>query len=282
MRPVPAGWILGTTLGFLLMGALGGPRADEPAAEKPAAKPKRKTQEDLGLKHSGSLLVLESEQAVHDKAEEVRGLQQKLSHAVAQQRATLGEKEYQETIKELTAELNQLRAQSNATTQSMNRIPKRRGYPVYFEQYQELNYYRTQLQAEISQRTAFLSQIKSKPFDPKDRIRADADVRNRREAVHQGALELRKLVDEIHSKYAALEKEPQVKKWLDTPEGPAAVKPKLGPSRAFKLDEKILERVERESGTDEAGATSTKASRKRYRTTKAKSSAGSPGGDSPF
>ena len=282
MRPVPAGWILGSTLGLLLMGAPGGPRADEPPAKKPAARPKRKTQEDLGLKRVGSLLVLEAEEAVHDKAEEVRGLQQKLGHAVAQQRATLSEKEYQETIKELTAELNQIRAQSNATTQNMNRIPRRRGYPVYIEQYQELSYYRTQLQAEISQRTAFLNQIKSKPFDPKDRIRADADVRNRREAVHQGALELRKVVDEIHSKYAELEKDPQVKKWLDTPEGSAAVKPKLGPSRAFRLDEKMLERVERESGTDEPGAPSTKASRKRQRTTRAKHPAGAQGGDSPF
>ena len=99
---------------------------------------------------------------------------------------------------------------------------------------------------EISQRTNFLNQLKSKPFDPKDRIQADTEVRTRQEAMHQGALELRKLVDEIHEKYAAVGKDAQVKKWLDTPEGHAGVKPKLGPSRTF------LARRE-DAGADRAG-----------------------------
>ena len=186
------------------------------------------------------------------------------------------------TIKELTAELNQLRAQSNLVTQNLNRIPRRRGYPVYLEEFQELTYYRNQLQMEISQRTNFLNQLKSKPFDPKDRIRADAEVRTRQEAMHQGALELRKLVDEIHAKYTAVGEDPQVKKWLDTPEGHAGVKPKLGPSHTFSLDEKMLERVERDSGADEPGASGHKSTRKGRRTTRAKrpSTAGNAG--SPF
>ncbi len=59
-------------------------------------------------------------------------------------------------------------------------------------------------------------------------------------------------MDEVHEKYAAVAKDPQVKKWLDTPEGHAGVKPKLGPSRAFLLDEKMLQRLERPVGSGRA------------------------------
>ena len=141
----------------------------------------------------------------------------------------------------------------------INRLPRgRRGYPannIVAEEQQELNYYKNQLQAEISQRTNFLNQLRSKPFDPKARIKADNDVRDRQEALHQGAQDLRKLVDATNEKYAAVAKDPQVKKWLDTPEGPAGVKPKLGPSRAFHLDVKMLEQIERIVGRGRARPT---------------------------
>src|SRR5262249_38265260 len=160
----------------------GGLQADEPPSDKMLAH--------HGLKRSGPLFVLEAEVPVHAKAEEVRDLSRQWSHAVAQQRATVSEKDYKDTINDLTAELNQLKAQNTVVTQNLNRIPKRRGYPVYVQEFQELTVYRNQLQMEISQRTNFLNQLKSKPFDPKERARADAEVRTRQEAVHQGALEL--------------------------------------------------------------------------------------------
>ena len=135
---------------------------------------------------------------------------------------------------------------------------------------------------EISQRTTFLNQLKSKPFDPKAKILADTEVRNREEALHQGVLDLRKLVDGVHEKYTALGKDPQVKKWLDTPEGHAGVKPKLGPSRAFLMDEKMLQRLEAQSAADEPGAaTPTKAVRKRRRS-KARRPASTADEASPF
>ena len=165
----------------------------------------------------------------------------------------------------------------------MNRIPKRRGYPVnniLAEEYQELNYLRNQLQMEINQRQAFLNQLKSKPFDPKDRIKLDNEVRTRTEELHQGAQDLRKLVDAAHEKYAALEKDPQVKKWLNTPEGTAGVKPKLGPSRAFLADEKMLERIEK--AADEPAAAAPKATRKARRGTRTKPAAKSADTASPF
>ena len=262
MRRHPSGQILGLFVGLIALGAGNGLRASDVASEKALAK--------HGLTRAGSLFVLESEAKVHTKADEVRQLSRQLGSAVAQQRATFSEKQYQDTIKELTTELNQLKTENNNATQMMNRLPRartRRGtYPannIVAEEYQELNYYKIQLQSEISQRTSFLNQLKSKPFDPKARIQADTEVRNREEALHQGVLDLRKVVDDVHEKYTAVAKDPQVKKWLDTPEGHAAVKPRLGPSRAFLTDEKMLQRLEAQSAADEPGAaTPTKAVRK--------------------
>jgi hypothetical protein len=265
----------------MLIGAGTGLRAGDPPPDAALAK--------HGLKRAGDVLVLQAESEVHAKAEDVRKLAAQLSHALAQQRATISEKEYQDTIKGLTDGLNQLRAESNAVTQNMNQLPKfrtRRG--SYFannyvtEEYQELNNYKNQLQMEINQRTTFLNQLKSKPFDRKDRIKADNEVRERQEALHQGASDLRKLVEGAHASYMALAKDPQVKNWLETPEGPAGVKPKLGPSRAFLQDEKLLERVERASAADEPGAQAPKASHKTRRTSKARRPAGSGGANSPF
>ena len=204
MRPVPAGWVLRSLLGLMFIGLGVGLHAAEPPSDKML--------ENHGLKRSGSLFVLEAEAAVHAKAEELRDQSRQWNHAVAQQRATVSEKDYKDTINELTAELNQLRAQTNVVTQNLNRIPKRRGYPVYIEQYQELTIYRNQLQMETAQVTNSLTQLKSKPFDPKERTRAEAEVRTRQEAMHQGAVDLRKLVDEVHAKYAAVGADPQVKK----------------------------------------------------------------------
>ena len=67
-----------------------------------------------GLKRAGTVLALEAESEVHAKAEEVRHLSRQLSYAQAQQRSTLSEKEYQDTIKGLTAQINQFKNQSNA------------------------------------------------------------------------------------------------------------------------------------------------------------------------
>jgi uncharacterized coiled-coil DUF342 family protein len=275
MRPHAAVRVLGFVLGLALIEAPVAGRAGEGPSDAALAK--------HGLKRAGVVLVLEAESEVHAKAEEVRQLSRQRSSAVAQQRSTLSEKEYQDTIKGLTAEINQLNAQSNAAQQTMNQIPKRRGYPVnnmLAEQYQELSYYRTQLQMEVRQRQALVNQLKSKPFDPKARVKADDEVRNRTEALHQGALDLRKLVDEAHEKYAAVEKDPQVKKWLNTPEGTAGVKPKLGPSRAFVQDEKMLERVEK--AADEPATPAPKATPKSRSRTKTKRTAKSADTASPF
>jgi hypothetical protein len=264
MRPFPSCRSVGVLLGSILVTAGGAAGAGDGPSAKALAR--------HGLTRSGTVLVLEDETKVHAKADDVRNLARQWGAAVAKRRATLSEKEYQDTIKQLTSELNQLRSEVNVVSQNINRLPRgRRGYPannIVAEEQAELNYYRSQLQMEISQRTTFLNQLKSQPFDPKARIKADTEVREREEALHQGLLDLRTLVDGVHEKYQALAKDEQVKKWLGTPEGPAGVKPRLGPSRAFQLDEKLLERLEAQSSGDEPGAAAQpKAARKRHRST---------------
>lgn len=271
--------LLGFLVGWMAIWGAAGSGSRLLAGDGPSDKALAK----YGLKRSGPVFILESESEVHAKAEEVRHLSRQLREAVARQRSTLSEKDYQATIKQLNDENNQFKAQLNTVNQTLNRLPRRRGYPansIVAEEQGELNYYKSQLQMEINQHTAALNQLKSRPFDPKARVQADTEVRNRQEAVHAGAQELRKLVDDVNEKYAALAKESRIKQWLDTPEGPAGVKPKLGPSRVFHLDVKMLEQIERaESAGDESSAparATRKGRRSRTRPAVAKDSADGP------
>jgi hypothetical protein len=276
MGPRTSGRIVGWLVGCLVIGSGIGLRAGEGPSERMLAS--------VGLKRVGEVFVLESESEVHAKAQEVRQLSHQVRDAIAKQRATVSEKEYQATIKELTDEINQYKAQTNAANQMINQLPRgRRGYAnnyVAAEQ-QELSYYKNVYAAEIQQRTDRLDWLRKNPFDPKARIKADNDVRERQEALHQGAQDLRKLVEATSEKYATVAKDQRVKKWLDTPEGPASVKPKLGPSRAFLLDVKMLEQIERSSGMDEPTAPAGKATRKGRRA-KAKRATGTDDSASPF
>ncbi len=262
MRRVASGWIVGLLFGWVFLAGTGSLLAAEPPSEKMLEK--------RGLKRAGELFVLEAETPVREKAQEVRNLARDWRHARAIQNSTLSESQYQATIKELTNELNQLKAQSNAAQQTMNRLPKmrsRRGGTFFSnnyvtEEYQELNYYKNQLQMEINQRNAFLSQLRSQPFDPKARIRADADAETKKTALQEAVTELRKLVDDAHAKYEVVKKDTEVSKWLQIPEGPAHIKPKLGPSRPFLNDVKLLEQLERQLSPE---APSSKSNHKGHR-----------------
>ena len=187
-----------------------------------------------GLKRAGPLFVLESEAEVHAKAEEVRQLSRQLRDAVAQQRTTFSEKEYQDTIKELTDEINQLRPRCNTATQMINRLPRgRRG--ISRQQHRcrgvagaELPT-RTQLQMEITQRTASLNQLKSKPFDPKVGSRRTTRCGPSRRPCTRRRRSCGSSWMRSTRNTRRWPRMPQVKKWLDTPEGPAGGQAEAGP-----------------------------------------------------
>lgn len=275
MRRRTIGRILGGLLGLAAFtAAVGGVRAGDGPSDAELAK--------LGLKRSGPLFLLEAESEVHAKANEVRHLSRQLSQDIARQQMTVSPEQHQAQLKLLNAQLNQYKTQLNATRNALNRIPKRRGYPVNYALYQQLTYNRNMLQAEVNQGTAFLNQVKNQKFDPKARLQADADVRNRREERNLAVQDLRKLVDGLLEKYAAVAKEPSVQKWLEVPEGSAGVKPKLGPSHAIRLDIKMLEQLERAAGGGDSSYGSGRATRRGRRSRTAKQTA--PAGDSasPF
>ena len=220
----------------------------------------------VGLKKSGALLVLEAESDVHTKVTEARQLYREWSNLVMRQRSTVSEKEYQSTIKELTNETNQLRNQLNTTNQMFNRLPRYRGTfatTLAYQQGAELSEYKAQLEWEINQRNIFLNQLKSQPFDPKAKLKIDAEVRDKGEALHKAVLDARKLVDETDEKYKGLTKNDEVKNLLTTIERKTHTKPQLGQSRVYHLDLKYLEKMEQQvvvrrvlrlDGEGEAGA----------------------------
>jgi hypothetical protein len=222
--------------------------------------PVDETLKSHGLKRVGDLCVLVTETDVKNKVQEVRRLSKQLSYARMQQQGTLSAKDYQDTIKGLGDQINQYKTEINAVTQRQNALrqntlPRFRGRlanNIVVEQYQELELYKGQLQAELNQGTLFLNQLKRQPFDPKAKERVDADVQNRRESYHQALLDLRQFVDATQKKYGEITKNDAVQKALETANTGARTKLKLGPSREFTTDVKLLEKLEREEAGEHA------------------------------
>jgi hypothetical protein len=250
-----------------------------------ADSPVVETMKSHGLKAAGDLYVVVTESDVKTKVQEVRRLSKQLSYALMQQKGTLSAKEYQQTIKGMGDQLNQYRSEINAVNQQMNALPRYRNrlannYAV--EQYQELQLYHNQLQAEVNQGTQFLNQLRSQPYDPKTKDRVDAEVQGQRESYHQALLDLRQLVDSANKKYAEVSKNEDVQKALEKLGAGAKTKPRLGPSREFTADVKFLEKLEKEEaggqfqGTEPKPARSTKRSQRGKRSAKPASSAPAP------
>ncbi len=203
------GWARGLLAVMMVAGPATGLFAGETPSDEALAK--------LGLRQAGTIVVLEAESDVHSKATEARQLAREWSNAVMRQRFTVSEKEYQTAIKDLNAETNQFKNELNLTNRMINQLPKYRGRfttNLAAQQNYDLTMYRTQLQWEISQRSNILNQIKSQPFDPKAKLKVDAEVRDKSEALHQAVLDLRTLVDETSEKYKGLAKNDEVKKLL--------------------------------------------------------------------
>ncbi|MGP0066149.1 MAG: hypothetical protein ACLQGP_21430 [Isosphaeraceae bacterium] len=258
-------WAPGLLALMLITGFDAGASADDTPAEPALAK--------LGLKQTGPLVVLEAESDVHSKTTEARQLYRDWSNAVMRQRSTVSEKEYQSTIKGLNDETNALKRELNTTNQMINQLPKYRGRfttNLGAQQNYDLNLYKTQLQGEISQRTMFLNQLRSQPFDPKAKLKMDVEVREKSQAMNQAVQELRKLVDETHDKYKGLEKNDEVKKLLSTIERKTGTPVKLGQSRQYKLDLKYLDKLEEQVSPGESGSSTSKPAKKGRRTTKTK------------
>jgi hypothetical protein len=222
------------------------------AAGDPAEEPLKKQ----GLKLVGSLYLLDVDADIQKKMTEVRRHGSQLKLAILKQSATPSAKERQEAIKNLTASIDEYRAEIGATTHQINQTPRlgnRRGRGGGFgnnvttEAYHELLAYRNQLQAELSNRTGLLNQLRNQKLDPDARARADADVRDRTDAYHQVLADLHKEVDSAVEKYGVLAKSAEVKRALDALSTRSHTTLKIGPSPRFLAQIKLLEKLEKAS-----------------------------------
>jgi uncharacterized coiled-coil DUF342 family protein len=229
-----------------------------------------------GLKIAGTLAVVAEEAKIKSDLAETRRLSKQLSYSLTQQRGTLSPAEMQKTVKNVNDQMNQLRSEMNAANQQMNAIPRYRGRFVSNDAsmlYAQLNSYRSQLQMEINQDSYFLNQLKSQPADPKAKEKIDSEVRDRRDAYHQALLDLRKLVDSANEKYEELAKNEDVKKALTALGKGQREKPKLGPTRDFHNNVKLLEKLEKAESAGETEAPQTKPARRGRSGTQTKNSA---------
>jgi hypothetical protein len=172
----------------------------------------------------------------------------------------------------------------NAVNQRMSQVPRnnsrygRFGGGTSFvnndaaEMYAELLVYRNQLQAELQQDSAFLAELKSQTADPKAKDKIDAEVRDNRDAIHQALLDLRKLVDSTTEKYAELARNDDVKKALAAVGKAMREKPKLGPSREFLTNVKLLEKLEKAASNGEDESPPARSARRSRHGTKTKHS----------
>lgn len=225
----------------------------------------------LGLKEAGIMLLLESESEVHTKVEALRQPARELSNALMRQRSTVSEAEYQATLKELNAEIKAFQAELGTANQMGSRVPRIRGRVMNsFVQGQlnEINAYKQQLQWEISQRQTFLNQLKSQPFDKKAKDKIDIEVSEKRDTLQKAVHEARELADTASDKYAALAKDPEFKKALSTLDKKARSTHRLGPSRQFRDDLKLLDRAER-LASGEPAPTGTRSTRGKSKTKRA-------------
>jgi DNA repair exonuclease SbcCD ATPase subunit len=237
--------------------------------------PGSKTLKKHGLKIVGLLAVVEEEAEIKTKLSDARRLSKQLHYSLMQQQATLSPKELQQNIKNVTDQINQLRSEMTAANQQLNSIPRYRGRFMSNDASQlfgQLTGYRTQLQMEIEQDSLFLNQLKSQPADPKAKEKIDSEVQDRRDAYHQALLDLRKLVDTAHEKYEGLSKDDQVKKALEIEGHGLREKPKLGPSRDFLNNVKLLEKLETAESGGETESSHAKPSKRIGHGTKTKNS----------
>jgi hypothetical protein len=258
--------------------------------ERPAASavdgPENEVLKKHGLKIVGSLAVAGEEAEIKTKLVDARRLSRQLSYSLTQQQGTMSPEELQKTAKTLGTQINELKSELNAVNQQMNQVP-RNNNPRYgrfgggtsfvnneaAEMYSELLVYRNQLQGEITQDSYSLNQLKSQPADPKAKERIDSEVRDRRDAYHQALLDLRKLVESATAKYDKVAKDSEVKKTLNILGKGLRETPKLGPSREFAANVKLLEKLEKAVASGETEPTHARTSRRSRHGTKTKRAA---------
>jgi hypothetical protein len=140
------------------------------------------------------------------------------------------------------------------------------------EAYGELLAYRNQLQEELNQDSMFLKELQNRVVDPKAKDKIDSEVKKRREGYQQSLTDLRKVVDQTTDKYEELAKNDEVTKALKLVGKGLREKPKLGPSREFINNVKLVEKLEKAAAAGDPEEPQTTKARRARGKTKGKSS----------
>jgi hypothetical protein len=261
-------WIVLATV----IACLGG--AQLRAADDPAEQILKKH----GLRLVGLMAVAETEAPFKSKLTEARRIAQQIRLLRMQDSSTMSNEERQQAIYSLNQSIGQLRNELNAVTRQLNQVPMMRGRMLNNYAYgavDELQAYQASIQVELSEESAMLNQLKGPAADPKAKEKIEAGIKEKTATYNQALVDLRKLADETTKKYSDLGENEEVKKVLATLSKGRKDKIKLGPSRDFSANVKVLDRLEKAAAqgeTEDAPAKSTRRSRK---TAKAKRTVGS-------
>jgi DNA repair exonuclease SbcCD ATPase subunit len=238
--------MLGLVLTAAFLAASSGHAADSPAEAVLTRN---------GLRREGPMYVLDAEANVTSKLKHVRLLSKQWNEARIRQAAVGTPADYQNLVRELGTRVTQIRSEITAVNRQLSRVPRFRGRIANnFVQadYAQLAAYRNELNAALNQQNALLSQLKSRPPDPKQAQKLSSDVEARRDEYNQAVSELVELVHSTREKYASLGKNAEVKKALAALEGAVKPSPRLGPTHEFQGIVKLVERLEKT--TPEAAA----------------------------
>jgi clan AA aspartic protease (TIGR02281 family) len=231
-------WFVAALSGFVLVAA-------EPIPEA--------LLKERGLKRLGSSYVLTSETDIQKKISEARLIARKLNVSVNQQRA------FDQGSEGRTAFALELTQQSSVLGEQIREIDRQidnvgavgGGNNFAIVQHNQLVRDRNQLVLAINDVNNRLSILRSQTGDTKWKQELDGEVARGREAYIQAVLSLRELVDTTTRQYVEVRKDDAVKQALVALGAKSKTTFKLGPSKEFLANVKLLEKVEKSVLTEE-------------------------------
>jgi clan AA aspartic protease (TIGR02281 family) len=181
-----------------------------------------------GLKRSGSTVVLAAEADTQKKVNEAQRLFRQLSSALAQQQQFEQDVDGQRTMVQGLREERILRNQQLRTINPQDVIQH------------------NQLVARINELNDQLQLVEGKAADSRFKQDIDKEVARRREGFLQTILDLRQLVDKTSAEYAEIAQDDTIKQALAALASKSKSSAlKLGPSREFQANVKLLEKAEK-------------------------------------
>jgi aspartyl protease family protein len=236
-------WMIGLFTIVLSGRAGSAPLADDPAAQLLASR---------GLKKVNSVYILPAEADVQKKVSEARLASRQLSFAIAQQNAMdQGADGRKALLQELLQEQISISEQMAQVDQQMNAMgPAGGNFNVAYARNQLVSQH-NQLVAALEITTNRIQLLKQEDSDPRSAQKMGAEVAQRREGFLQTVLDLRTMVDKITAQYAELAGDPSVKKALSDLAAATKNAPKLGPSRGFEENVKLLVKTEKSVLSDD-------------------------------